>query len=93
MVVLDKSVIKELKKHKVPKHIYENIYNALIDIDRHKDISLYDVTEIQDQHHQYKYHYYRIRKGDYRGIFYFDSDDTYLYAIEKRETVYNLKLE
>ncbi len=91
MLVISGDVLKTYKKGRPPRHIYVSIYNALIEVDKTKDISLYDITDIQDQHNKYKYHYYRIRKGDYRGIFYFDNDNTYLYAIEKREVSYNKK--
>ena len=34
--------------------------------------------------------YYRIRKGKYRAIFYFDDDNTILDFIGKREDIYKL---
>ena len=92
MLIIEDTVKKTLKKHLVPKHIYVNIYNALTTVDEIKNVDLFDITDMQDQYQKYKYHYYRIKKGNYRGIFYFDGDNTHLYAMGKRETVYDTKL-
>jgi len=92
MLIVSEAVEKVLSKGKIPMHIYLSIYEALIEIDKNKDITLYDVTDIQDQHHKLKYHYYRLRKGKYRSIFYFNDVNTHLYAIEKREDIYKAKL-
>ena len=91
MLRVSEVVEKELSKGNIPKDIYLMIYNALIEIDKNKDITLYDVRDIKDQHHKLKYHYYRLRKGKFRAIFYFSDDDTYLYAAGKREDIYNNK--
>ena len=34
--------------------------------------------------------YYRLRKGKYRAIFYYNKDDIYVIFIGKREEVYDI---
>jgi len=38
----------------------------------------------------YKRDYYRLRKGKYRAIFYFENRDIYVAYIGRREEVYDL---
>ncbi len=92
MVIVDEEVSKQLKKGKPPIKIFKSFYKALIDIDKEKNIKLYDCLPYKDQHHKYTYTYYRIRKGDYRGIFRFDDSDTILVALGKRDEIYSTKL-
>ncbi len=87
MLIIDSNVKKELRKNKIPKDIFINIYNALIEVDKSKDIGLFDIKEMKGN---YSIDYYRIRKGKYRAIFYFDENNTILDFIGKREEVYKL---
>ncbi len=93
MLIIEKPLIKKYKKGLIPRYIFNNITTALIEVDKTKNIDLYDITDMQDQHQKYKYYYYRIRKGDYRGIFYFDEENnTHLFMIATREDIYKIKL-
>ncbi len=92
MVIIDKAIVKLVMKGLIPKHVYKLIINAIGEIDISKDISKYDCTDWQDQHHKLKHHYYRIRKGDYRAFFYFDNDDTVIRAIRHKSDKSNKPL-
>ena len=79
--------LKILKKNQIPKDIFDNIYTALSEVDKTKNLSLFDITEIIENS---IITYYRIRKGKYRAIFYFNDDNTILDFIGKREDIYKL---
>ena len=49
------------------------------------DLSIFDVKKIKGE---YKRDYYRIRKGNYRSIFYLDKKNIYVVAIGNRKEIY-----
>ena len=79
--------LKILKKNQIPKDIFDNIYTALSEVDKTKNLSLFDITEIIENS---SITYYRIRNGKYRAIFYINNDDVIIDLICKREDIYKL---
>ncbi len=93
MVIVADKLKKALKKGFIPNKKFLQIYDAVVIIDETKDVSKYDVTDWQDQHQKLEYHYYRIRKGGYRGWFRFDADNTYLEIILPKSEAGDVKLK
>jgi len=87
MVIISNLSLKILKKNQIPKYIFDNIYTALSEVDKTKNLSLFDITEIIENSN---ITYYRIRKGKYRAIFYINNDDVIIDLICKREDIYKL---
>ncbi len=92
MLVIEKRLLKKVAKCLIPKQKYEDFKEALKLVDETKDLALFDILRIQDQHNKYIHIYYRMKKGKYRAIFYFENDNTYFYDMGKRETIYKVKL-
>ncbi len=88
MLKTSKIVDKKLKKHQFDNRKFRQIYQAVLKIDETKNIKLYDCIEMQDQHQKLMRTYYRIKKGDYRGVFYFEDNDTVLYNVGVKPDVY-----
>ena len=87
MVIISDLSLKILKKNQIPKDIFDNIYTALSEVDKTKNLSLFDITEIIENS---SITYYRIRKGKYRAIFSISNDDIIIDLICKREDIYKL---
>ena len=87
MLVIDKEAAKLILKSGIPKKELDKLKDALKIIDKTKDLTLFNITEMKGD---YSKIYYRIRKGKYRAIFYFDDDNTILDFIGKREDIYKL---
>jgi mRNA interferase RelE/StbE len=85
MVFYENKIKKGLKRGKPPKDIFIHINNAFIAIDQTKDLSLFDIKKLKETSER---NYYRLRKGKYRAIFYFEKNDIYVIALDKREDVY-----
>lgn len=87
MIYYESRIKKIIKKGLLPKNIVKRFHNAFISLNLTKDLSLFDIKRIKDD---YKREYYRLRKGKYRAIFYYDENDIYVVLIGKREEVYDL---
>ena len=80
--------IKKLfQKGIIPKNIIRRFHNVFLSIELTKDLNLFDIKKMKGD---YKRDYYRLRKGKYRAIFYFENRDIYVAYIGRREEVYNL---
>ncbi len=87
MLIIYKHIAKIILKSGMPRKELDSIRDALKIIDKTKDITLFNITEMKGNYSEV---YYRIRKGKYRAIFYFKEGDTVLDFIGKREDVYKL---
>ena len=87
MIYYEDKVIKLIKKGNIPKNIIKRFHNAFLSLALTKDLTLFDIKKMKGD---YKRDYYRLRKGKYRAIFYFDKKDIYIIYIGKREEVYDL---
>lgn len=85
MIYFENEILKNIEKRKVPVNVFEHINNAFIAIDRTKDLELFDIKKLKTSE---KRTYYRLRKGKYRAIFYFENKDIYVIALDKRSEVY-----
>jgi len=85
MFYYDNEIIKKIKKRLIPKQIFRHINNVFISLEKTKDFRLFDIKKIKGNKGR---NYFRLRKGDYRAIFYVEDDDLYIIALDKREEVY-----
>ena len=87
MVRFLEDIAKRVKKGLIPKEIFLHFFNAFQALDLTKDLSLFDIKHLKadkDVNHQY----FRLRKGNYRAIFYIEGNDINIIALDKREEVY-----
>jgi mRNA interferase RelE/StbE len=87
MVLYDTDISKRVSKGLIPSEVFVHINNAFIALDLTKDLNLFDIKQIRTSKGTGRV-YYRIRKGKYRAIFYFDGDNIMVIALDKREEVY-----
>ena len=85
MVKHEENVLKRLKKGKPPHEIFQHFNNAFIAIDLTKDLTLFDIKRLKTTTDRV---YFRLRKGQYRGIFFLEKGNLVVIAIDKREEVY-----
>ncbi|PIX14040.1 MAG: hypothetical protein COZ15_03215 [Elusimicrobia bacterium CG_4_10_14_3_um_filter_49_12_50_7] len=92
MIKYESGVLKALDKGKVPDGIFIHLNNAFIAINKTKDLALFDIKKLKVRRGglrgSRKRNYYRLRKGKYRAIFFIESQDIFVIAIDKREEVY-----
>lgn len=87
MVRYEAGVRKQIQKRAVPLQVFRTIHNALDALDRTRDLALFDIKEMRGE---YRRTYYRLRKGKYRAIFFFDERGIAVVHVGKREEVYRL---
>jgi mRNA interferase RelE/StbE len=87
MIYYEEKVKKKIKKGDLPKNIIKRFHNAFISLDVTKDLGLFDIKKMKGS---YNREYFRLRKGKYRAIFYFEEKDIFVIEIGKREEVYKL---
>jgi mRNA interferase RelE/StbE len=87
MIQYLEEILKQVKKGLIPKSIFVHFNNAFSSIDITKDLTLFDIKQLKENS-ELKRTYYRLRKGKYRSIFYIESNDIYVVALDKREDVY-----
>ena len=87
MIHYEGRVKKLFQKSIIPKNILQRFHNAFLSIELTKDLNLFDIKKMKGD---YKRDYYRLRKGKYRAIFYFENRDIYVAYIGRREEVYDL---
>jgi len=87
MIFYETKVEKAVKKGEIPKTIFSNFHNVFLSLDLTKDMNLFDIKRLKGNFNK---EYYRLRKGKYRAIFYFEKNDFYIIYIGKREEVYDL---
>jgi mRNA interferase RelE/StbE len=87
MIYYETKVEKALKKGEIPKNIFKNFHNAFLSLELTKDLNLFDIKRLKGNFNR---DYFRLRKGKYRAIFYYNKNDIYVIYIGKREEVYDL---
>ena len=87
MIRYKDEILKRIKKGHIPKDVFIHFNNAFISLDLTKDLNLFDIKQLKISEDA-KRTYYRLRKGKYRAIFYIESTDIYVIAIDTREEVY-----
>lgn len=86
MIYYEDKINKKVKKGDLPKNIIERFHNAFLSLNLTKDLSLFDIKRMRGS---YSREYYRLRKGKYRAIFYFEEENIFVVDIGKREEVYD----
>ena len=87
MVRYENAVRKQIEKRAIPPQVMKTMHNALNALDQTRDLQLFDVKEMRGS---FKRTYYRLRKGKYRAIFFFDDEGLAVIHVGKREEVYRL---
>ena len=85
MIKYEHDILKRLKKGKPPKNIFINFNNAFRSIELTMDLSLFDIKILKESTSRKTY---RLRKGNYRALFYIEDNNLYVFKIDKREDVY-----
>lgn len=85
MIEYAKEIIKDVKKGKVPEKVFLQLHHCFQSIEQVGDFSIFDIKQIKGE---YQHQYYRIRKGQYRAIFYIDDTTIRVVALEHRSEVY-----
>jgi mRNA interferase RelE/StbE len=87
MIRYESAVRKQIEQRLIPTQVMRTIHNALIALDHTRDLNLFDVREMRGS---FRRTYYRLRKGKYRAIFFFDDAGIAVVHVGKREEVYKL---
>ena len=85
MVVYEKDILKDVQKGKVPEKIFLQIHHSLEAIEKIGDMTIFDVKQVKGN---FRHTYYRLRKGQYRAVFFFDHGTIKVIALEHRSEVY-----
>ncbi|UCH81817.1 MAG: hypothetical protein JSW20_04125 [Nitrospiraceae bacterium] len=85
MVFYEDTIKKAVKKGSLLKEIFQRFNNVFISLDITNDLGLFNIRKLKSSE---KRTYYRLRKGNYRAIFYREEDNYYVFSIAKREEVY-----
>jgi len=85
MIFYEKSIKKAVQKGIIPREIINRFHNAFLSLELTGDFQLFDVKRLRGNTTR---NYYRLRKGQYRAIFYQEKDNFYVIALGKREEVY-----
>lgn len=85
MILYSAEILKAVKKGSLPEKIFLQIHHCFQAIERVGDLTIFDVKLIKGD---YGRTYYRLRKGQYRAIFYFEKPDIRVAVLEHRSEVY-----
>jgi mRNA interferase RelE/StbE len=83
----EEAIKKAYSKGKLPRLIFEQFHHAFQALDLTKDLGLFDVKTLKGDTGDNR-HYFRLRKGKYRAIFYIENGDFFVISIAKRDEVY-----
>jgi mRNA interferase RelE/StbE len=87
MIYYEDAVRKAIRKGFLPKEIFTQFNHVFLALSVVCDFSMFDIKRLKSSGER---HYYRLRKGKYRAIFYRKEQDFYVTLIAKREEVYTL---
>ena len=85
MIEYNKEVLKLVKKGQIPEKVFLQVHHCFEAIEKIGDMSIFDVKKIKGD---YQNAYYRLRKGNYRAIFFFENKNIKVIALEHRSEVY-----
>ena len=85
MIKYEADVLKNIKKGKVPERTFLQFHHSFQSIEIIGDMSIFDIKKMKGD---FKREYYRIRKGNYRAIFYLEKKNIYVIAMGNRKEVY-----
>ena len=87
MIQYEDAVKKAYSKGKLPKLVFEQFHHAFQALDLTKDLSMFDIKALKGDASDER-HYFRLRKGKYRAIFYMEEGNYFVISIAKRDEVY-----
>jgi len=85
MIKYEAKIKKMINKGKIPIEVFKHIHNAFIALEKTQDLQLFDIKRLKSNLNR---EYYRLRKGNYRAIFYIEKEDVFVIALDKRDEVY-----
>jgi len=85
MIKYEDEVLRNLKKGKIPKEVFQLFHHAFIALETTKDLNLFDIKRLKSNEART---YYRMRKNKFRAIFYIENENYFIISIAKREEVY-----
>lgn len=84
-IFYEDEILKQVKRGKLPKDIFELFDHAFIALETTNDLNLFDIKRLKSNS---KRSYFRMRKNKYRAIFYIENKNYYVVNIANREEVY-----
>lgn len=84
-VIYSQQIAKLIKKHKLPKEIWEDFRDAFEGFQRTRNFRLFDIKKLVQKG---SYTYYRLRIRNYRALFHMDERHIYVELIGPRGGVY-----
>jgi mRNA interferase RelE/StbE len=85
MAFYEDTIKKTVKIGSLPKETFQRFNNVYISLDITNDLGLFNIRKLKSSE---KRTHYRLRKGNYRAIFYIEENNYYVFSIAKREEVY-----
>ena len=85
MIKYEKIVIKNVKKGIIPEKVFLQFHHIFLSVEKVGDLSIFDAKKIKGNFNR---DYYRIRKGNFRAIFYFEKKNIHVIIIGDRKEVY-----
>lgn len=85
MIEYARDILKAVEKGKIPARIFEQIHHCFQAIESVGDLTIFDIKQIKGS---YRNTYYRLRKSQYRAIFFFEGKHIKVIALEHRSEVY-----
>jgi mRNA interferase RelE/StbE len=85
MVHYEEDVLKAIQKGKISKDLFVHFNHIFEAVDGTRDFRLFDIKKLKGGHER---DYYRLRKGNYRAVFYVEKGDLWVAVIAHRQEVY-----
>jgi mRNA interferase RelE/StbE len=85
MLVYEDSILKDVEKGRIPHQVFLQIHHCFESILKVGDMTIFDVKQLKGSRRP---SYYRLRKGRYRAVFYFENGRITVVALEHRSEVY-----
>lgn len=85
MIRYSAEILKSVKKGGLPEKVFLQFHHCFQAIERVGDLTIFDVKQVKGE---FDRTYYRLRKGQYRAIFYFEKSDIRVVSLEHRSEVY-----
>ncbi len=85
MIEYSKDILKDVSKGKIPEKVFLQLHHCFEAIVSIGDLSMFDILPVKGE---YKLNYFRLQKGQYRAIFFFEGKKIKVIALEHRSEVY-----
>jgi len=85
MILYSAGILKRGNKGGLPERILLQFHHCFQAIEKVGDMSIFDVKQNRGE---FDRTYYRLRKGQYRALFFFEKSDIRVVTLEHRSEVY-----